>query len=76
MKRICDLASSADHLGLGTDMDGGVGRDDIPEELTTIADLPRVADALSNANFSDEDVHKIMGQNWLSFFRRSLPSTT
>jgi membrane dipeptidase len=73
IKRICDLAGSANHLGLGTDMDGGVGRDDIPHELTTIADLPRVADALSAANFCNEDIFNIMGKNWLTFFRRHLP---
>ena len=74
MKRICDLAGSASHLGLGTDMDGGLGRDQIPQEFTTIADLPRLADALSAASFSDTDIQNIMGQNWLDFFRRALPN--
>jgi len=41
--------------------------------LTTSADLPRVAEALSTARFSDDDVRGIMAGNWLSFFRRALP---
>lgn len=74
VKHVCDLVGDATHVGLGTDLDGGLGRDDIPEEITTAADLPRVADALSSAGFSDDDVTGIMGQNWLNFFARTLPA--
>jgi membrane dipeptidase len=73
IQRICDLLGDAKHVGLGTDMDGGVGRDDIPCEIATAGDLPRVADALNAAGFSDEDVLAIMGRNWLEFFGRYLP---
>jgi len=73
MKHMCDLAGDARHVGLGTDMDGGVGRDDIPQEIVSSADLPKVAGALSNAGFSDEDVRGIMGENWLRFFEQNLP---
>jgi membrane dipeptidase len=73
VKHIADLLGSSANIGLGTDLDGGVGRDDIPRELTTAADLPRVGDALSSAGFPDADVAAILGGNWLGFFRRSLP---
>jgi len=73
IKRMCDLIGDAKHVGLGTDMDGGLGRDDIPHELTTAADLPRVAEALSAAGFSDADVAGMMAGNWIEFFRRTLP---
>jgi membrane dipeptidase len=74
IKHICDLAGDAKHVGIGTDMDGGLGRDQIPRELTTIADLPKVGEALSNANFSDDEVTAIMAGNWLRFFRQNLPA--
>jgi membrane dipeptidase len=74
VEHICDLAGAATCVGLGTDMDGGLGREQIPQEITTSADLPRVADALSAAGFSDDDVRRIMGQNWHHFFHRCLPS--
>ena len=48
-------------------------REQIPQEITTIAELPKLADALCNAGFGDADVQNIMGGNWLNFFRRSLP---
>lgn len=73
MKHICDLAGDARHVGIGTDMDGGLGRDDIPVEIKTSADLPKLQQALSAGGFSDADVSAIMGENWLSFFRKSLP---
>ena len=68
----CDLIGDARHIGLGTDMDGGLGREEIPSQITTSADLPRVADALAAADFGDADVRAIMGANWIEFFRRSL----
>jgi membrane dipeptidase len=73
IKHICDLAGSARHVGIGTDMDGGLGREQIPIEIQTSADLPRMADALAAANFSDADINAIMHGNWLRFFRDALP---
>ena len=73
VKHFCDLAGNATHVGLGTDMDGGLGREQIPMEITTSADLPRVAEALNEAGFSDSDVRAIVGKNWLRFFRENLP---
>lgn len=73
VKHLADVTGTARHIALGTDMDGGVGRDDIPFELSTSADLPIVADHLSTAGFSDDDVRGIMCENWLRFFRLHLP---
>ena len=74
VRHFCELAGDATHVGLGTDMDGGLGREQIPVEITTSADLPRVADALSEAGFNDGDVRAIVGKNWLRFFRDHLPA--
>jgi membrane dipeptidase len=73
VKHLCDLAGDAAHVGLGTDMDGGLGRNEIPVEIQTSADLPRLADALSAAGYGDAAVAGIMGENWLRFFRKHLP---
>ena len=70
---VCQLAGDARHVGIGTDMDGGLGRNEIPEEIQSSADLPRVAEALCRADYSDDDVARIMGANWANFFRKSLP---
>ncbi len=73
IRHICDLAGDPDHVGIGTDMDGGLGRDQLPEEIRTSADLPRVADALGAAGFPDKSIVAIMGGNWMRFFRSALP---
>jgi len=73
MKHICDLACDAKHVAIGTDMDGGLGRNEIPVEIETSADLPKLQQALAAGGFGDADIAGIMGGNWLEFFRRSLP---
>lgn len=74
VRHICDLTGDARHVGLGTDMDGGFGREHIPEEIQSSADLPRLADALAAHGYGDEDVEAILGSNWLRFFRKNLPA--
>src|SRR5262249_4871187 len=66
------VTGSDNYVALGTDMDGGLGRNEIPVEIETSADLPRVAEALSAAGFDDEAVRGVMGQNWLAGFQRTL----
>ena len=39
--RVCQLAGNARHAALGTDLDGGFGREQSPHDLDTIADLQR-----------------------------------
>jgi membrane dipeptidase len=75
IRHIADLAGNANHVAIGTDMDGGLGRDQIPQEIQTSADLPKIADTLSDAGFGDDDVANIMGGNWLRFFRHHLPAS-
>lgn len=73
---ICGIAGDTRHVGLGTDMDGGLGRNEIPEEIITSGDLPKLADVLDDAGYSDDVVADIMGLNWLAFFRRALPAAS
>lgn len=56
-------------IGLGTDLDGGLGRDDIPRELHSVLDLPRIADALADAGYAPPVIAGIMGENWLRVLR-------
>jgi len=74
LKHMCDLIGDAKHVGIGTDMDGGFGGENIPEEIKTSADLPKIADALHAAGFATADIESILGENWVRFFRENLPS--
>jgi membrane dipeptidase len=73
VRHICDLLGNCNQVGLGTDMDGGLGRNEIPVEIETSADLPKVADALIAGGFSDGDVSGMMGDNWRRYFSKNLP---
>ena len=73
VRHICDIAGDDTHVGLGSDLDGGFGRERVPEEIRTAADLPRLGDALSAGGFDDDAVSRILGGNWLRFFRKNLP---
>ena len=74
VRHICEVASDTDHVGIGSDLDGGFGRESIPAELDTVADLPKIAGALAENGFSERQVNAILGQNWLRFLDRTLPS--
>ena len=69
MDHICQLAGSARHCALGTDLDGGFGREQSPRDLDTIADLQKMAGLLADRGYSAADIDGIMHGNWLRFLR-------
>ncbi|MBT5017317.1 MAG: peptidase M19, partial [Planctomicrobium sp.] len=71
---VCQLAGNTNHSGIGTDLDGGFGKEQCPGDLDTIADLTTIAEILDSRNYSTEDIEKIMSKNFIQFFERSLPS--
>jgi membrane dipeptidase len=74
VRHICELTGNARHVALGTDMDGGVGREEIPREIQSAGELCKVADALSGMGFPDEDVKNVMSENWMRYFSENLPA--
>jgi membrane dipeptidase len=66
---ICQTTGSARHVGIGSDLDGGFGADDIPAEMDSAADLPLIAKALRERGYADADIANIMGGNWLNLLR-------
>jgi len=70
---ICQLAGNADHVGIGTDLDGGFGTEQCPSDIDTIADLQKVPVLLRQRGYADKDVNQIMHGNFIGFLRRNLP---
>ena len=62
---ICQLAGNSLHAAIGSDLDGGFGREQSPADLDTIADLQRLPELLSKRRYRDEDIAGIMHGNWL-----------
>lgn len=71
-----------DHVGLGSDFDGVSS---LPEGLDSVADLPKITEALAERGYSREALQKILGGNLLRTFqecervsdqlRREMPPT-
>jgi hypothetical protein len=67
---VCQLAGNSRHAGIGSDLDGGFGRDQSPQDLETIADLQRLSEILAGRGYQTEDIRNIMHGNWLRLLRR------
>ncbi len=68
---ICQLASNADHVGIGSDLDGGFGREQSPADLDTIADLQRLEGLLAGRGYAAADIEKIFHGNFLRVLRHA-----
>ncbi len=73
IKRVCDIAGDRLHSGIGSDLDGGFGRESTPEEIDTVADIQKIDAELAKASFTEEDIENIKGGNWLRLLKRGLP---
>ena len=68
---VCQLAGNAEHAAIGSDLDGGFGREQSPADLDTIADLQKLVEILNRRGYSKEDISLITHGNWLRLLRRA-----
>lgn len=68
IEHICDLAGDRAHVGLGSDLDGGLTADQIPIEIRSHADLDRLLEALHARGWSDQDLAGFAWANWARFW--------
>ena len=64
--------ASSNHIGLGSDLDGGFGKEQCPSDLDTIADLQKLDRILNKRGYSDDDINKIFNKNFIDFLIRVL----
>src|SRR5438270_8071064 len=55
-----------DHVGLGSDFDGVTS---LPQGIDSVADLPKITEALHGRGYTTEQLHKILGGNFLRAMR-------
>ncbi len=60
-----------DHIGIGSDLDGGK-INEFPEDVRTVADLPKIAEFFLKKGYSEKRVRKIMGGNFLRVIEENL----
>jgi membrane dipeptidase len=68
---ICHLAGDAAHVAIGSDLDGGFGREAVPCDLDTIADLQKLDGLLAQRGYEPEDIAAILHGNWQRLLRQS-----
>lgn len=68
VEHICEVVGDRAHVGLGSDMDGGITANDLPEGINTPTDLPRITDALRARGWSDHDLAAFRHDNWNRFW--------
>ncbi len=69
--RICQIAGNARHVGIGSDLDGGFGAEQTPQDLQSIADLQRLPALLRARGYSEEDITGIAHGNFLRFLHEA-----
>ncbi len=69
--RVCQLAGNHRHAAIGTDLDGGFGKEQSPCDLDTIADLQRVPDMLRQRGYKEPAIEGVMYANWVRFFKET-----
>jgi membrane dipeptidase len=70
MDHICQIAGNAEHIGIGSDLDGAFGKEQSPSDIETIADLSKIPMLLQKRGYSAADIENVMHGNWLRFLRR------
>lgn len=73
---LCQISGNAAHVAIGTDLDGGFGREQSPSDLETIADLQRIPGMLQERGYSASDIEAVMHGNWLRFFQKAWTQST
>jgi membrane dipeptidase len=82
LKRICDhidhLKSvvGVDHIGIGSDFDGygsPLGGPDAPKVvISDVSEMPKITEELVSRGYTEEEIKKILGGNWLRVYREVL----
>ena len=71
IEHICQVTGSAAHAAIGTDLDGGYGREQSPCDLDTIADLSKIPAILDARGYKAADIEAVMHGNWIRLLRQA-----
>jgi membrane dipeptidase len=72
---ICQIAGSANHVGIGSDFDGGFGWQSVPPGIDSIADLQKLVPLLEERGYAPSEIAAILSGNWLRKLRQFLPES-
>jgi membrane dipeptidase len=67
---MCQVFGHVRHVAIGSDLDGGFGRERSPYDIDTIADLQQLHGILSRRGYTEAHIADIFYGNWLRLLRR------
>lgn len=70
--RICQIAGNANHVAIGSDLDGNFGTEQSPWDMNSIADLQKYHEILLRRGYKEEDVENIFYKNWIRVINKVL----
>ena len=70
----CQLAGNAQHVGIGSDLDGAFGTEQTPQDVDSIADLQKLTGILAARGYGAADIEGIFHGNFLRFLHEALPA--
>jgi membrane dipeptidase len=70
---VCQLAGHHRCAAVGTDLDGGFGCEQAPNDVNSIADVQQLEAILTGRGYGEDALDAIFHGNWLRFLRRTLP---
>lgn len=73
IEHIVSVTGDVGSVAIGSDLDGGYGNNQTPDDCKSIADLQKISSRLVDRGLSRDDIGRIMHGNLLQFFRRYLP---
>jgi len=68
---ICQLAGNTKHICIGSDLDGGFGKEQCPYDIDTIADLQKFPALLASRGYTAADIEAFMYGNALQFIQKA-----
>ncbi|MEM6282339.1 MAG: membrane dipeptidase [Chloroflexota bacterium] len=68
---ICQLTGTHQFVGIGSDLDGGFGREQSPADLNTIADLQKLGPLLQQRGYDEAAIHAILHRNWIQILKKA-----
>lgn len=69
VEHVCAIVGNRRCVGLGSDMDGGITANDLPEGINQPSDLRLIAEELQRLGWSDAEIRGFAYENWARFWR-------
>lgn len=68
IEHICTIHGTTNHVGLGSDIDGGFSTEKLPDGINSVFDLHVLADELRKAKWTEDAINGFQHANWTRFW--------